>query len=232
MKEFLDFFELMPPHYKTIFLMFSLGFCWVLEYSIPLFKFKYSKLKHGRINIYFLLIISVINFVFGLFLVVGLDYFHQFNLGLLQWLDLPVVVELIVAFLALDFVAQYVIHICLHKFSWMWKFHLIHHSDRFLDATSGTRHHPIDYALREVFSIENHSFLIDATGPINSKYVDIIKDVMIYTYDSVTNDLRDNETNVKKQLTILKSKKETIEERYAIGEIDYALYEKIKTKYE
>jgi|TARA_B110000259_G_scaffold3084_1_gene3617 sterol desaturase/sphingolipid hydroxylase (fatty acid hydroxylase superfamily) len=152
MNEFLDFFEFMPPLYKTAFLMFSLGFCWLLEYRKPLFNFKYSKIKHGRTNLYFLLIMSVINFVFGLFLVVGLDYFQNFNFGLLQLLDLPIIVELIVALLALDLVAQYVIHICLHKFSWMWKFHIIHHSDRFLDATSGTRHHPIDYALREVFS--------------------------------------------------------------------------------
>ncbi|MFT5859146.1 MAG: sterol desaturase/sphingolipid hydroxylase (fatty acid hydroxylase superfamily) [Flavobacteriaceae bacterium] len=152
MKEFLDFFEFMPPYYKMAFISFSLMFCWALEYRKPLFNFKYSKFKHGRINLYFLLMISVINFVFGLFLVVGLDYFQGFNFGLFQLLDLPKVVELIIAVLILDFVAQYVIHVCLHKFSWMWKFHIVHHSDRFLDATSGTRHHPIDYALREVFS--------------------------------------------------------------------------------
>jgi sterol desaturase/sphingolipid hydroxylase (fatty acid hydroxylase superfamily) len=152
MKEFLDLFEFMPPHYKSAFLMFSLGFCWVLEYRKPFFQFKHSKIKHGRLNLYFLLIISKINFVFGLFLVVELNYFHELNVGLLQWLDLPVLAELIVAVLSLGFIVQYVIHVCLHKFSWMWNFHLIHHSDRFLDATSGTRHHPIDYTFREVLS--------------------------------------------------------------------------------
>ncbi len=55
---------------------------------------------------------------------------------------------------------------------------------------------------------------------------------MIYTYDSVTKEVRENEANVKKQLTVLKSKIETIEERFAIGEIDNTIYTKFKAKYE
>ena len=35
----------------------------------------------------------------------------------------------------------------------MWKLHLVHHSDTMVDATTGTRHHPIDFMIREVFAI-------------------------------------------------------------------------------
>ena len=35
----------------------------------------------------------------------------------------------------------------------MWKFHMIHHSDTKVDATTGTRHHPGDYMIREVFAL-------------------------------------------------------------------------------
>ena len=55
---------------------------------------------------------------------------------------------------------------------------------------------------------------------------------MIYAYDSVTREIRENETNVKKQMNLLKTKIETIEERFAIGEIDNEIYKKFKTKYE
>jgi hypothetical protein len=41
---------------------------------------------------------------------------------------------------------------------------------------------------------------------------------MIYTYDSTTKEIRENEANVKKQMSLLKSKIATIEERFAIGE--------------
>jgi site-specific DNA recombinase len=66
---------------------------------------------------------------------------------------------------------------------------------------------------------------------IDSKYVETIKEVMIYTYDSATKEIRENEANVKKQMSLLKSKIATIEERFAIGEIDNAIYQKFKTKY-
>jgi len=55
---------------------------------------------------------------------------------------------------------------------------------------------------------------------------------LIYTYDSVTKEIRQNEVNVKKQLSLLKSKIDTIEERFAIGEIDNEIYKKFKAKYE
>ena len=55
---------------------------------------------------------------------------------------------------------------------------------------------------------------------------------MVYTYDFVTKEIRENEANVKKQLSQLKSKIDTIEERFAIGEIDKEIYNKFKAKYE
>lgn len=66
---------------------------------------------------------------------------------------------------------------------------------------------------------------------IGSKYVETTKEVIIYTYDSVTKEIRENEANVKKQMSLLKSKIATIEERFAIGKIDNAIYQKFKTKY-
>ena len=36
---------------------------------------------------------------------------------------------------------------------------------------------------------------------VDPKYADIIKEVMVYTYDSVTKEIRENEANVKKQLS-------------------------------
>ena len=54
---------------------------------------------------------------------------------------------------------------------------------------------------------------------------------MIYTHDAVTHETRENEANIKKQLTALKSKTDTIEERFAVGEIDKEIYQKFKSKF-
>ena len=43
--------------------------------------------------------------------------------------------------------------------------------------------------------------------------------------------VRENESNVKKQLSLLKTKIETVEERFSIGEIENDLYTKFKMKY-
>ena len=53
----------------------------------------------------------------------------------------------------LDLIAQYFVHVLLHKVKWMWKFHMVHHSDTTVDVTSGTRHHPGDFILRELFAL-------------------------------------------------------------------------------
>ena len=66
---------------------------------------------------------------------------------------------------------------------------------------------------------------------VDGKYNDIIKDVMIYTYDSVTNEIRDKEASIKKQITELQLKLDALEERYAIGEIEKDIYVKFSYRF-
>jgi sterol desaturase/sphingolipid hydroxylase (fatty acid hydroxylase superfamily) len=35
----------------------------------------------------------------------------------------------------------------------MWRLHIIHHSDTKVDVTTGTRHHPLDFTIRETFAL-------------------------------------------------------------------------------
>jgi site-specific DNA recombinase len=66
---------------------------------------------------------------------------------------------------------------------------------------------------------------------VDPKYNSIIKEVMLYTYDNLTKELRTEETQFKKQLKEVNKKIEAIEERYVVGEIDTEIYKKFKTKY-
>jgi len=68
-------------------------------------------------------------------------------------IDLPLWTELILAIMFLDVIAQYFVHFLLHKVKWMWRLHLIHHTDTHVDATTGTRHHPFDFMIRESFAL-------------------------------------------------------------------------------
>jgi sterol desaturase/sphingolipid hydroxylase (fatty acid hydroxylase superfamily) len=95
----------------------------------------------------------IINVLFSLATVGIFAWASANHFGLLYHLDLPIWLELIIAVMILDLVAQYSVHYLLHRVKWMWRFHMVHHSDTHVDATTGTRHHPGDYVTREVFAL-------------------------------------------------------------------------------
>lgn len=153
MESFLHFFEVMPIWQKLLWIFLCLNFNWILEASIPLVQFDYKKLKHIGVNLVFLSTSMLINLLFGLATVGIFVWLDTTQFGLLHLVDWPLWLELIIAVIILDFMAQYVSHYLLHRVKWMWKFHMIHHSDTHVDATTGTRHHPGDYLIRELFSL-------------------------------------------------------------------------------
>lgn len=153
MQSFLDFFEFMPVWQKLLWIVFTLSLFWVLEGYYAFAKANYSKWKHARTNFIFLAFVMIINIVFGLAtagIFIGLE---TSKFGLLHLIQAPVWFELLLSILVLDLIAQYSVHYLLHKVKWMWRLHLIHHSDTNLDATSGTRHHPLDFVIRELFAL-------------------------------------------------------------------------------
>ena len=122
MDAFLDFFAQMPTWYKLAWIMICLSVSWILEGNIPLSRFNYRKWKHAGVNLIFLSTSLIINVLFGLLTVGIFLWTQQHEFGFLYLIDLPVWVELLLAVLLLDFVAQYVAHYLLHKVKWMWKF--------------------------------------------------------------------------------------------------------------
>ncbi|MEX2232198.1 MAG: sterol desaturase family protein [Cyclobacteriaceae bacterium] len=153
MESFLHFFEVMPAWQRAAWIFICLVFCWILEGSFPLFRFSNNKIKHIGVNMVFLSTTMIINVLFGVATVGVFVWLQRKQFGLLYLIDLPVWAELIIAILIFELMAQYTVHYLLHRVKWMWKFHMIHHSDTHLDATSGTRHHPGDFAMRELFAL-------------------------------------------------------------------------------
>ena len=153
MEKFLGFFEAMPVWQRLAWVIGCLTVCWVLEGQFPLFRLDYRKWRHARVNFIFLSTTLVINAAFGAATVGVFTWLDAGSFGLIRMVDWPIWLELLVCVLIFELVAQYSVHWLLHRVKWMWKFHMIHHSDTHLDATSGTRHHPGDYLLREVFAL-------------------------------------------------------------------------------
>ena len=154
MEEFLNYMANLSSVQKAGWLFGWLSIGFLFEQIIPFSEKTYNKTKHNLVNLSFLLMTMVINLLFSLVAIkLVYPFIESHQVGILYLFELPLWAELIIALLILDFSAQFFVHFLLHKFKFVWRFHMIHHSDTMLVATSGTRHHPLDYCTRELFSL-------------------------------------------------------------------------------
>ncbi|MEY4459509.1 MAG: Alkylglycerol monooxygenase [Bacteroidota bacterium] len=147
------YFETIPSLHRALLLAGGISFFWMVEFAAPLFNFKYSKVKHAGLNLFFTFTTIVINFAFALLMVKASDWTIQENFGLLHVVNLAPWVEAIAGLLLLDFIGAYLVHMIEHKVKFLWKFHMVHHADTMVDTTTGNRHHPGESVVRAVFAI-------------------------------------------------------------------------------
>ena len=119
---------------------------------MPLFRFDYKKGKHAAVNITFTLITLVVNLIGAGLIVAAVNYNETHGTGFLRMLELPVWLYIAIGLVLLDLIGAWLIHWLEHKVRWMWRFHIIHHSDIYVDVTSGLRHHPGENILRLLFT--------------------------------------------------------------------------------
>ena len=161
MQEILTYFDTIPTHVRSIFLISGILFFLILEAGIPLFSFDYKKGKHAIINITFTLITLVVNLIGAGLIVAAVTYNELNGTGLLRMIELPLWLNVLVGLALMDLIGAWLVHWLEHKVKWMWKFHIIHHSDVHVDVTSGLRHHPGENILRLFFT----SLAVFIVGP-------------------------------------------------------------------
>jgi len=153
METFLMAFEDMPAWQKFGWIVLCMSFNLMVEGIRPLFIGGFRSWKHTRVNLTFLATTMAINVMFGAASVGVFEWMTENHWGLLAWLNWPVWAELLVAIVVLDLVAQYTVHYLLHMYPPLWRLHQVHHSDTHVDVTTGTRHHPLDFVVRETFAL-------------------------------------------------------------------------------
>lgn len=153
MEAFLDFFEAMPSWQKLVWIVACMSFNLVIEGVRPMFQGGYRSWKHTRTNLTFLATTMAINSAFGAATVGVFAWAATNQVGLLHLFAAPTWVELLVAIVVFDLIAQYGVHWCLHNVKPLWRLHMVHHSDTHVDVTTGTRHHPFDFVVRECFAL-------------------------------------------------------------------------------
>lgn len=84
---------------------------------------------------------------------------EQQHWGLLNQIDWPDWVKVLMAFLLLD-LAIYLQHVLVHAVPLFWRFHRMHHADLDYDTTTGLRFHPVEI----IFSMGLKMLIILALG--------------------------------------------------------------------
>ena len=153
MENMIVFFDALQPWHKLVWIIICLSAALGIEMIRPLFKGGYRSWVHTRTNLVFLATLIIINAIFGLLTLGLFTWIDATGWGLLNQVEWSLWVELLVTVMAFDLISQYLAHITVHRVKPLWRIHLVHHSDTHVDATTGTRLHPLDFITRESFAV-------------------------------------------------------------------------------
>ncbi len=153
MEVIIDYFNTIPSWHRGLILAGGIAFFWILESVKPMFDFDYKKWNHAAINIFFTITTIVVNFIMAFVLLMAANWSAENEFGLLQLLPkMPIWLYTLVGLLLLDLIGAYLAHLSEHKIKVLWRFHLIHHTDTWIDTTSANRHHPGESVIRFLFT--------------------------------------------------------------------------------
>lgn len=153
MNELIAYFTSIPSSHRSLILVTGITVFWLIENAFPLFNFKYKKWQHAGINFFLTFTTILVNFCLAFILLATADWTVKHNFGIVQWIpNIPIGLYTLIGLLLLDLIGAYLVHLIEHKIKFLWRFHLIHHTDTWIDTTSANRHHPGESVIRFVFT--------------------------------------------------------------------------------
>ncbi len=153
MQTIIDYFSGIPSSHRAAILAGGIAIFWVIENAFPLFRFDYRKWRHAGINLFFTFTTIIVNFVLAFILLRAADFVHSRDFGILNWLpEMNPWIYAILGLMLLDLIGAWLAHFVQHKTKVLWRFHLIHHTDTWIDTTSANRHHPGESVIRFLFT--------------------------------------------------------------------------------
>jgi len=153
MEKLASYFEHIQSWERSLIIAGGLVLFWMLEGVVPLFRLRYNKVRHAGLNLFFTLTTILVNLAFATLIVRTSQYGASHKAGLLYLIPMPLWLFTLAGLLLMDLIGAYFIHWLQHKVKWMWKFHLIHHTDTWVDTPTANRHHPGESVFRAIFTL-------------------------------------------------------------------------------
>jgi sterol desaturase/sphingolipid hydroxylase (fatty acid hydroxylase superfamily) len=153
MQWLIQYFGHIPSSHRSAILVGGIMFFWLVEGSWPLFQFQYNKWRHAGVNFFFTLTTILVNFPLAFILVKSSSWAVDNQFGILHLIpNLPLWIQALAGLLFLDLVGAWTAHWVQHKVKFLWRFHIIHHADQYVDTTTANRHHPGESLVRFIFT--------------------------------------------------------------------------------
>ena len=134
--------ELPSTGARIAFLLATFALVLLFEAAFPLFSYgRISRLRNIGRNLAITVIFVGVNLLLSPISPLAAKLSMDAGFGLSWWLGLSPASQLLLGIVGLDLFA-YFAHVSMHKLGWMWRFHRMHHADRFVDVTTAFREHP------------------------------------------------------------------------------------------
>jgi sterol desaturase/sphingolipid hydroxylase (fatty acid hydroxylase superfamily) len=138
---------------ESLLFVATLVSCWTAE-SICAKSDSQRKRRRACINGSFIIVALPIQLVMSGLCATVASYVTLHQLGLLYLIPLHAnpVCKYGFMFILLDFL-DYIYHYIMHHVPWLWRLHLVHHTDRRMDVSTTVREHPGETFVRNAFLI-------------------------------------------------------------------------------
>ena len=160
MDNLIQYFNDIPSSHRSLILFGGLTVFLLLENFFPVYNYKSNKKRHVAINLVFTFTTILVNFFMAFLLIKTSFWAEAKTFGILHWLEMPIILRVIVGLLLLDLIAAWLAHYTEHHVKWLWQFHIVHHTDMEVDASTANRHHPGESVVRFAFTL----FAVLVTG--------------------------------------------------------------------
>ena len=147
----IHYFAHIPDSHRIALLTLSITLFWWLE-NRQGWRMTYPRWPHALTNAAFMLTGGLVQLLLGYSLLNALNWTSLHHWGLawhLPYANLPLV-HFLGAFFILDLL-EYLYHVVMHRYSYLWRFHAVHHADPSMDVSTVLREHPVETFIRLTF---------------------------------------------------------------------------------
>lgn len=132
---------LLSDQSRLLALIIGAAVLWCIESLIPLYDYEKRRLRRAQPNIALTVLLVVTNLALSVVTASVANFAYSKRLGLFFLFALPSWLSTLFGIMALD-LFTYFAHVLMHKTSFGWRFHRVHHSDKEVNVTTAFRQHP------------------------------------------------------------------------------------------